>query len=103
MGVNQINIQISTEAVTFSLSLITKGTFLSVVKVGFPPFEAAPVSDKIRALYPVWNKVVTQPAFGMVLCNVGGATINNVTTPVIIELIHLNVVTDSEQFPERTN
>ena len=32
----------------------------------------------------------------MVPCNVRGVTINNVMTPVVIDLIHLNVVTDSK-------
>ena len=39
-----------------------------------------------------------QPAIGIVSCEVEGATINNVTTPVVIERIHLTLVLDSEHF-----
>ena len=63
-----------------------------------PPIQGAIVNYQTRSLFASRNKVLMQSAIGIVPCKLRGATINNVTTPVVTERIHLTVVLDSEHF-----
>ena len=66
----------------------------------FPPYQAAPVSDKIRDLsFAARNEVVSIPAFSKVPC-ILGRTHNGTTTLLETDYIDVVVVVNGKDFKD---